>query len=201
MYIIHKTATPVADMHAPEWEKAELAEVATLNWPELYDFNPGMQARILYSDFGLHVKFTTQEKPLLARATEQNGAIYKDSCMEFFFKPKAEDPRYINFEINPFATMYLAIRTGRKDAAFPAEDKKYFGIVSEVEDGAWSLMFTVPFEFIDRNFGGIDKTFYGNIYKCGNETVHKHYVTYYPMNINPPDFHRPDCFGPFVLEA
>ena len=199
MYTIKKVTTPITDIFDAASEKAECAKVETNNWPE-YDYTPGMQARLLYSDYGIHVKLTTQEQPLLARETKQNGAIYKDSCMEFFFSPKADDKRYINFEINPFGTMYLAIRTGRTDPSFPTEDKRYFGIVSDVTDKEWSLCFTVPFAFIEKYFGGCDKVFRGNIYKCGDETVREHYVTYYPMPINPPDYHRSDCFGEFVLE-
>ncbi len=199
MYTIKKTDTKITDLFDAAWEKAECANVDTINWPA-YDYNPGMQARLLYSDYGIHIKLTTQEQPLLARETKQNGNIYKDSCMEFFFSPKAEDKRYINFEINPFGTMYLAIRTGRTDPSFPTEDKRYFGIVSDVTDKEWSLCFTVPFAFIEKYFGGCDKVFRGNIYKCGDETVREHYVTYYPMPINPPDYHRSDCFGEFVLE-
>lgn len=200
MYTIHKVDAPITDIFSAAWDKAELAEVNCLNWPDRWDYNPGMQARIVYSEVGLHVKLTTQEQPLLARATSQNGDIYKDSCMEFFFRPKAEDPRYLNFEFNAFGSMYLGLRTGRNDPSFPTEDKRYFGVTSDVTDKEWNLMFTVPFAFIEKYFGGYDKTMYGNLYKCGDETVREHYVTYYPMPIDPPDYHKPECFGEFVLD-
>ncbi len=200
MYIIRKTETPITTLCDAAWEQAELAELQQLNWKEDYPYNPGMQARILYSNFGIHIKLTTQEQPLLARETKQNGDVCKDSCMEFFFRPNVDDPRYLNFEFNPFGTMYLGIRTGRDDSAFPTEDKKYFGAKSEVDDKEWNLMFTVPFEFIERNFGKCDKVMYGNLYKCGDEVENTHYLTYYPIDVPEPDYHRPEFFDKFVLE-
>ena len=199
MYTIKKTDKKITDLFDAAWEQAELADVACKNWPE-YTANPGMQARVLYSAYGLHVRLTTQEQPLLARETRQNGDIYKDSCMEFFFRPNPEDPRYLNFEFNPFGSMYLGIRTGRYDPAFPAEDKKYFEVVSDVTDKEWNLMFTVPFAFMEREFGVCAKKFYGNFYKCGDEVLPKHYLTYYPIDLEAPDFHRPEFFGEFILE-
>ena len=59
-------------------------------------------------------------------------------------------------------------------------------------------MFTIPFEFTDRVFKGHTDTMYGNLYKCGGEN--QHYVSYYPVQTEKPDFHRPEFFGEFVLE-
>ncbi len=200
MYTIKKTNTKITDLYDSAWDAAEVAVLEQINWPDVCTHNPGMQARILYSDFGIHIKMTTQEKPIVARETKQNGNVYMDSCMEFFFRPNENDARYLNFEFNAFGTMYLAIRTNRNDPVHPSEDKRYFGVVSDVTEDEWSLMFTVPFEFIDREFGNHTKTIYGNLFKCGDKSQHLHYVTYYPIRIDVPDYHRPDFFDKFILE-
>lgn len=198
MYKIKKIDRKVIEICDPLWDIAELAEVALDNWDEKLK-EPKMTARVLYSDYGLHVKLTTDEKELVCVQREQNTAVCDDSCMEFFFRPNENAPHYINFEINPFGTMYMSVRTSRADFYFPKEDKKYFGIVSEVGPEEWSVVFTVPFEFIDREIGGHTKTMYGNFQKCGSGEV-RHHFTYYPIKTERPDFHRPEYFGPFELE-
>lgn len=197
MYKIRKTAAGITDIHDKAWDTAEKAVVALINWKE-YTYKPEMTVRILYSEHGLHIKLTTDDDPIVARKRRQNEQVCEDSCMEFFFRPNEEDPHYFNFEFNPFGTMYMSVRTSRSDFYYPAEDKKYFGVRSEVGEKEWSLIFTVPFEFIDRELGGHTKRMYGNLYKCGGDK--KHYLSYYPINTESPDFHRPEFFGEFELD-
>ncbi len=197
MYIIKKADYKITNIEDKAWESANVAKVEQVNWKE-FDCYPKMETRILYSDFGIHIKLTTDEKNLVASQREQNSPVSDDSCMEFFFRPNENDPHYFNFEFNPFGTMYMAVRTSRYDSYHPAEDKKYFGVVSEVGADEWSVMFSVPFEIIDRELGGHTKKMYGNIQKCGGEK--NHYLSYYPIGTEKPDFHRSEYFGPFELE-
>ena len=199
MYIIKKTETNISCIDDKAWETANVADVDTINWPE-FEWIPGMNARLLYNDSGIFVRLETDEQPLLARFTNQNDPVSKDSCMEFFFRPNENDPRYINFEFNPFGTMLLKVRTYRLDPVPPSEDKKYFNVKSYVDDKRWVLQFSIPFAFIDEKIGGHTNKMYGNIYKCGGETGRKHYATLYPINTEKPDYHRPEFFGEFVLE-
>ena len=59
---------------------------------------------------------------------------------------------------------------------------------------------SISFEFIDKYFGTHTDVMYANIYKCGNAELHRHYLTYYPIDVPKPDYHRPEYFGEFVLE-
>ena len=197
MYTIKEVETPVCDIFDKVWETAEVAKVEIINWAE-HTYKPDMTARILYSEYGLHIKLSTNEDPIVARKRRQNEQVCEDSCMEFFFRPNANDDRYFNFELNAFGTMYMSVRRSREDFYYPQEDKKYFKVVSDVGPDEWSVMFTVPFEFIDRELGGHTKKIYGNLYKCGGDK--KHYLTYYPVGTERPDFHRPEYFGEFELE-
>ena len=199
MYIIKKTENNIKCISDKAWDYANVANVDKINWKE-FEAAPKMTAKLLYNDFGIYVQLETNEKPLLARFSDQNSRVCCDSCMEFFFRPNENDPRYINFEFNPFGTMFLAIRTSRFDPVHPEQDKKYFNVKSYVDDQCWVLQFCVPFEFIDGIFGSHTKTMYGNLYKCGDETEGEHYVTYYPVGTEKPDYHRPEFFGEFVLE-
>lgn len=199
MYIIKKTENRITCINDKAWDNAGVANIDTINWAE-YANAPKTYAKLLYSDYGIHIRLQTDENPLLARFCNQNDMVCKDSCMEFFVRPNENDPRYFNFEFNPFGTMYLAIRTSRFDAVHPTEDKKYFDVKSYVDDKKWVLQFTIPFEFIDQNLGTHTQKLYGNLYKCGDETINPHYATYYPICTENPDYHRPEFFGEFILE-
>lgn len=199
MYIIKKTQNNITAINDEAWERANVAPITINNWKG-YDYVPDTSAKFLYNSYGIYVQMTTNEKPLLARYTGQNDPVCKDSCMELFIRPHENDKRYLNFEFNPFGTMYLAVRTTRDDPEYPDEDKKYFEVKSYIDDGIWIHQFVIPFEFIDRIYGTHTKRMYGNLYKCGEDTPKEHYISYYPLGSNIEDFHRPDFFGEFVLE-
>ncbi len=197
MYKIKKVDRKITDINDKLWETAEVAEVTYKNWGS-YECEPYTTARVLYSDFGLHVKLATDEKKLFATHRVQNEEVCEDSCMEFFFRANENDLRYFNFEFNPFGTMYMSTRKSRSDFYFPEVDKHYFEVQSSVEPDVWSLIFTVPFEFIEKQVGGHTKKMFGNFYKC-NES-NQHYFTYTPVATDHPDFHQPTLFGELELE-
>ena len=199
MYIIKKTEKNISCINDKAWDLANVASVDKINWPR-FDWAPKTTAKLLYNDYGIYVQLETDEKPLLARYCNQNDPVSRDSCMEFFFRPNENDPRYFNFEFNPFGTMFLGLRTSREDSVHPDKNKEYFNVKSYVDDKKWVLQFTIPFKYIDEVFGSHTKTIYGNLYKCGGETERRHYATYYPITAEKPDFHRPEFFGEFILE-
>ena len=199
MYTIKKSNSKITDINDKSWDMAEIAEVNCINWKE-FSWKPNTYARVLYSDYGLHIKLVTDEQNLFVSRREQNSDVSKDSCMEFFIRPCMSDERYLNFEINPFGTMYLGVRYNRDNKELIALPREYFDVQSVVSDKEWVVAFNIPFEFIDKIFGVHDDKMLGNIYKCGEDTEIEHYVTYYPISSAEPDFHRPECFREFVLE-
>ena len=197
VYKVKKVDKKLTEINDNLWDIAEVAEVSLDNWGK-NEYAPKMTARILYSDYGLHVKMTTDEDNLVARERKQNGDIYLDSCMEFFFSGNEESPYYFNFEFNPYGNIYISTRKSRLDFYFPEVDRFYFEVQSYVAPEEWTIMFTVPFDFIDKEHGAHTKRFKGNFYKCGG--TRQHYLTYYPVGTAEPDFHRPEYFGDFELE-
>ena len=198
MYCIKKSDKKITSLTDSAWETADIAKIDNINWQK-FSYKPHATARILYSEYGLHIQLQTDEQPLLARFTAQNSAVCRDSCMELFIRPNEGDRRYLNFEFNAFGTMYLGLRTSREDFTLPDKNREYFEVKSYTDDKKWILQFTIPFEFIGEIFGGYTKNMYGNIYKCGEDTEREHYVTYSPINTPEPDFHRPEFFTGFVL--
>lgn len=199
MYTVKKASKIIECAFDKEWEKAEIARVETENW-EGWNKTYNVKAQLLYSEYGIHVRMETDEKPLRITQTKQNSAVCEDSCMEFFFKGNKNDARYFNFEFNAMGTMYLGFRTGRNDYISPEENNSYFNVQSTITPEKWVLFYTVPFEFLEKYYGSYTKEMLGNFYKCGDKTSKTHYQTYYPIKTEKPDYHRPEYFGEFVLE-
>lgn len=44
------------------------------------------------------------------------------------------------------------------------------------------------------------KTIRANFYKCGDALKKPHFLSWSPINIEKPDFHRPDFFGEITFE-
>ena len=199
MYTIKKAPYKITEISDKAWDIAEVAKIDTINWKNEFPWKPNTNAKLLYSEYGLHIQMQTDENPLVATYTKQNDAVCQDSCMECFIRPNANDERYMNFEFNAFGTMYYGLRYDRNNSTNPDVPKEFFDVKTYVEDGKWTLQWTIPFAYIEEIYGGHTDVMYGNMYKCGNP-VHHHYVSYYPIGTEKPDFHCPEYFGEFRLE-
>ena len=65
-------------------------------WNDIYPTPYVTVAKMLHGDDGIAVKMSSDEWPLSIHTMEQNGPVYKDSCMEFFFTPNTRDKSYMN---------------------------------------------------------------------------------------------------------
>jgi len=136
---------------------------------------------------------------------------------------------YFNFEFNCIGTLLAAkgpSRTQREYlstelfstvkvwTSFPQgvafeETKKDEG-GDDQGSAEWHLTFLVPWHVI-----GISKEDYkqllvpnqsslaikGNFYKCGDKLSRPHWITFFPIVTERPDFHRPESFQPLVLQS
>src|SRR6266550_8503321 len=86
---------------------------------------PKVQARAAYDDQFLYLIWKVEDKFVLARRTEHQQAVYRDSCVEFFFTPGG-DPKergYFNLETNCAGVkLFGAHVVGSKDETFAAKD-------------------------------------------------------------------------------
>lgn len=185
----------------PLWNEIPFMEVTSYQWDEGQGYRPNTKARLAMTSSGLSVWMQTDETPLLIRAMKLNEDVYKDSCMEFFIKPSGQDPRYLNFEINPAGTLLIGIGPDRNHRERITLDSAVFQIESRVESGCWTLCWIIPISFLQNlGFPEPGEKWYGNFYKCGDETIHPHYGSWNPILLEKPDFHVPDYFGEFIAE-
>jgi hypothetical protein len=184
-----------ADINDPVWKTAEPLKIDCFPWDN-GGYKPNTEVRLISDGSRLAVLFETDEAPVLARYKNLCDPVHKDSCMEFFFRPDENDPRYMNFELNPFGTLYLGLGAGRGDGG-PMRDADPAGldIKTEIRENGWKLMFNIKFEFLKKYFKTIDFPWRANFYKCGDDKTEPSWGCWNYISAPKPDFHRPESFG------
>lgn len=189
--------------------KVSLTEKIQINeFPWNAQYKPETWAAVAYSDSAIYVHMETKERYIRAVHTAVNGAIYTDSCMEFYVRPCLENNNYFNIEINPIGTVYLSVGANRGERLLIDEigaealqietNIKHFSKNNIV----WSVEYKIPYRFIKEYIPefsiGQQLLMEGNFYKCGNELPEVHWGCWNYVNSLKPDFHRPECFGRII---
>ncbi len=194
-YVIKKVQDSMVEK---EWENAEIAPLDIEPWKEFpcpyFTF-----VQLLYSDEAIYVHLSSRETNLRAAHTERNSQVCEDSCMEFFISPDSNDERYMNFEINPIGTLLLHVCKDRDNFEIPEVDEKIFNIKTIITSEGWEIYYKIPFSFINTYFKKISKNMRGNFYKCGRNTIMRHYACWNNIELQEPDFHCPQYFGKLFL--
>lgn len=186
----------------------------TVDWWEWekFPYQPEVHFRIAHNDSLLFLKYYVKEEHILARQTQPNTAVHRDSCVEFFVDP-LQDGNYYNFEFNCIGTTHLAYGPDRKERTFVPADK----IESEIKTWStlgknafeeksgifeWEMVIVIPSSIFSHNEGlRFSKLISNaNFYKCGDDTSKRHYLSWNPVKTPNPDFHRPEYFGVLKFE-
>ena len=186
----------------PNWN--EIPELSADNI--LWEPDCGIRAfgQFCHDDSNLYVHLRAVEKDIRAEYTAPLSPVFQDSCLEFFFMPEGGD-RYFNFEINPNGCLYVEFGHSRSDRFIQYRTDMYdrFDIRASRTDDGWEVFYRIPLDFIRLYYP--DFTFSGslraNIYKCGDMTPNKHYLSWNPVTSEKPDFHRPEDFGEMIFSA
>ena len=205
-----------ADWDEPVWAQANTLEIANFR-PEGSAHRPRTRARLIYDGDGVYGIFNVQDRYVRSVATEFQASVCRDSCVEFFVRPKP-DRGYFNFEMNAGGTLlvyYVADATrgenGFRDyTVLTAEDGGLVQIRSTMpvvvepeitEPVQWTLQFAVPFALFEKYMGPLGELpgqqWRANLYKCGDATSHPHWASWSPVDEK--NFHLPRCFGKLVL--
>ena len=180
----------------PNWEHDETQYLSPCRWSP--NPPPHVSVQALWRDDALIFRLCSDTPPSRAVNTAQDSSVWEDSCLEFFFMPDGGD-RYFNFEINPNGCLYIEFGHNRSDrfVLYRSDIPDRFDIrTARTEDG-WEIFYQIPLEFIrlfypEFEFSGALRA---NVYKCGDQTVKSHYLSWNPITSEKPDFHRPEDFG------
>ncbi len=171
----------------------------------LWEPDCGIRAkgRILHDGRCLYVHLQAKEKDIRAEYLLPPAPVHEDSCLEFFFMPEGEN-RYMNFEINPNGCLHLGFGPDRqnRESILPPDPLHFFRIrTGRTEDG-WEAEYRIPVSFLRKYYPAFEcaGVLRANLYKCGDRTVHPHYLAWNHVDSQNPDFHRPEYFGEMVFD-
>jgi hypothetical protein len=203
-----------------DWNKAAWQDVAPVTL-EYYmgdepAHQPKVQAKAAYDDDYLYIIWKVEDKFVLARRTQHQQDVWRDSCVEFFFTPGGhpEEMGYFNLETNCAGVKLFGIHTaGSKNEKVAAEDFSKFATASSLkgpidpeiaEPVTWTLEYKIPLGLLER-FAKFERpkpgvTWRANFYKCAEDTSHPHYLTWSPVTNAKPAFHLPKYFGILTFE-
>ena len=178
---------------------------------------PDTQVKLAYSNDGLFGIFKVNDRYVVCRHNHFQEPVYKDSCVEFFLKPK-DSGGYFNFEFNcggAFLAAYITDPT-REPGGFKEftpltreegrQVKVYTSLPALIPQEitnkiTWQLCFHIPFTLMERHVGTIDADsgtrFRANFFKCADECSHPHWAAW--SAVDDLNFHLPHCFGVLQL--
>lgn len=213
-YSVHHVKGPL-NLDA-KWDRAAWKEASTLELthymgqrPEHF---PRTQAKLLYDDQYVYVIFRVEDRYVRAACWRNQGPVCRDSCVEFFFTPAAAvSPGYFNIEMNCGGTMLMNYHRGpRQGGGEPgpadlarvkvAHSLPKLVMPERQEPTVWTVEYAIPIDLLARLCRDFHKPAPGvvwraNLYKCADGTSHPHWLTWAPVDLPKPDFHRPDYFG------
>jgi hypothetical protein len=178
------------------------------------DHKPLVQAKLAYDEDAIYVIFLVGDRYVRAVAADYQGNVYKDSCVEFFFTPGRDVKKgYFNLETNCGGTaLFHFQKIPRKDAvSIPKEVFEQIELAHslpkiidpEITDPVkWTMEYRIPFQILkdyyEITLPSSGETWLANLYKCGDDTSHPHWLTWAVIDKPNPDFHVPEYFG--ILE-
>ena len=181
----------------PDW--SEIPAVSLDYALQKNNANVSAQAQLCYDDTAFYLRLSAQEAHIRAELTGTPDEVCEDSCLEFFFRPVSDDPRYINIECNPNGCLYVGIGTNIETLTRLNSKLHPITPIAKRISGGWETVYSVPFHFICQHFPSFSPRsgdcIRANFYKCGDLTVIPHYLSWNPVPMQPFAFHNPDCFG------
>lgn len=197
----------VASEASVDWSRVAKAPVDIYKWLD-NGYEPETYAQIVFvKDYGFIVKMTCAERNPRATMLHTDDFVCFDSCMEFFAQFADGDDRYVNIEVNPLGTTLSFLGPDRYERTSVVElTGSTWDVTAEKTEDTWSVTAKVPLEKLCRLYG-IEPSrfrsgyrFRGNFYKCGDSCEIRHYGMWNPVDLDTPDFHRPEFFGELEIE-
>lgn len=179
-----------------------------INW-ENYSNKVDVMFKIFHYKEGIILKYFINDSFFVLNNLNCNSAVYRDSCVEFFIS--FDNTHYYNFEFNGAGTILSQYGKNRFNREFLTEAdlsqiKTLSSLKKEItpltKDVNWELLIIIPtkvFKF-DEIENIKNKKAFCNFYKCGDDLPNKHYLTFFPVKTEKPDFHQLPFFGSVYFE-
>lgn len=183
--------------------------IDVVNWPDSFPIKPESKFNVARSSGSFFIHFVVNEKQIKAIYSRDQDPVWQDSCVEFFCQVPGSKT-YFNFEFNCIGTCLATERKSRTEDVSPlsaekmSQIKRYASLGNEPFEEKkgnfdWTLTVEIPFKLLGIDPDNLPASIKANFYKCGDETSVPHYVSWSPIEVENPDFHRPEFFGELVL--
>lgn len=180
-------------------------KIASVNWKDQFPAKPDASFQIAHNGTHLFLHYHVHEPEIMAKVDVDNGAVWTDSCVEFFIS-FGDSSYYYNAEFSCIGKALLGYRKERKDVVYGSPSvmqaiKRYssLGTVTfdkKEGDFKWDLLIVIPvsvFWISDlESFKGVSAR--ANFYKCGDYLTQPHYLSWNPISYEKPNFHLPQFF-------
>ncbi|MDH8701130.1 hypothetical protein M2138_000469 [Dysgonomonadaceae bacterium PH5-43] len=184
--------------------------IACVNWSETYPYKPEVKFAIAHDNTNILLRFFVKEQSVMAMVTEDNGAVWTDSCVEFFIN--FDESGYYNFEFNCIGAMLLGFRKEKNNATHAdssilhdIERHSSLGNTPFTEkqgEQEWELAVKIPvtsfFKHSIKSLSGLNAK--ANFYKCGDNLSVPHFLSWNPIDNPTPNFHLEKYFKTLIFE-
>ncbi|MFT7035067.1 MAG: hypothetical protein ACJA2S_003589 [Cyclobacteriaceae bacterium] len=197
------------------WNKTESVSLENFMGDKPAHF-PETKVKLRYDKDNIYVIFSVDDQYVKAVATEINGKVYQDSCVEFFFSPGKDVERgYFNFEANCKGVFLFGyhLNNNETNGKVSADDNKKIKISHSLEKNVaqeleepetWTLEYSIPIALLSKymqvDYPEPGVSWRANFYKCADKTSHPHWLTWTPVDFPKPKFHLPEFFGHLNFE-
>jgi hypothetical protein len=159
------------------------------------------EARVLWSDDALHVRFVCpQSEPLVVSPTpnveRKTVRLWDRDVCEVFVAPDSDEPRrYFEFEVAPTGEwLDLAVEWAPEGRKTDWDFRSGMRAEARIGDGVIALAMHLPW----ASLGGRPEPgarWRANLYRCVGTDPTRGYVAWQPTFTPEPSFHAPDKFG------
>lgn len=201
-------------------DKIPTYKLDCVNWPERNDgYDVTSSFKVIYSDTHLYIRYQNREKALRATySSDQECKPWTEDCMELFIIPNPNNHLYFNIEMSCIGYGIVGKGAERTDREYLGADElnriiRYcslgrvpFGdkeILSDSDEYFnWSMIIAIPLDLFGKEIPSLikGKSVRANVYKCGDNMIVPHYLSWSPVGTPKPNFHTPEYFGYFFFE-
>lgn len=185
--------------------------IAHANWTN-NDHYPEVSFKMAHDGENLFLQFKVKEDEVRAVSQGNHSEVWRDSCVEFFISFD-DSGYYYNLEQSCIGQALFGYRKDRNNPTYASEEvmnaikrlPSLGGENFELKKGdfEWTLLTVIPSSsFWKEKFSTLDGIkAKANFYKCGDNLTTPHYLSWEPVNVEQPNFHKVEFFRQLVFEG
>ena len=183
-------------LDGPCWRAGEEARIEHFH-ASSSTHRPVVRTKLMYDAANVYLRFRVEDRYVVAKHTEFQDPVCRDSCVEFFVQPRASGG-YFSFEINCCGVLlsyYIEdpVRTADGFAKFTrlsAEHGRRIRITHSLpslivpereEPVVWHIGCAIPLDVVEAYTGPLGplegQTWRGNFFKCADDSSHPHWAS------------------------